>query len=198
MFLGVHRFAPNKAINGDIGWRSTLTKKWPCALRLWNKLCLLLPNRLCKQIFVRDDSVCHNNWCSEVKKIIILIFDDDIDYQAKLCVDIYFCDSTLEELERAEWGEYKVTQILFERHRSVLTQFRCGIPPTKIEIARFNNIPVELRLCEMCDLNSIEDETSIFCSIVVCIPHFALFCMKRLVNTSQNFPKWSMSCNCDY
>ena len=39
------------------------------------------------------------------------------------------------------------------------------ILPLKIEIDRFNNIAVELRLCEMCDLNSIEDET-----------HFLLYC----------------------
>ena len=81
-----------------------------------------------------------------MKKLIILICGDDIYYQAKLCVDINFCDSTLEELERAEWesaifnlpklrtySTYKniygaaeyVTQILSKRHRFVLAQFRC-------------------------------------------------------------------------
>ena len=90
MFLGVHRFAPNNAINSDIGWRFALTKRRLCALRLWNKLCLLPPNRLCKQIFAWDHSVCHNNWCSEMKKLIILVYGDDIYYQAKLCVDIDF------------------------------------------------------------------------------------------------------------
>ena len=38
-----------------------------------------------------------------MKKLIILIYGDDIYYQTKLAVDIDFCDSTLEELERAEW-----------------------------------------------------------------------------------------------
>ena len=38
-----------------------------------------------------------------MKKMIILIYGDDIYYQAKLCVGIDFCDSTLEELKRAEW-----------------------------------------------------------------------------------------------
>ena len=84
--------------------------------------------------------------------MIILIYGDDIYYQAKLCVDIDFCNSTLEELERAEWestilnvpklrtyitykniygaAEY-MTQIISKRHRSVLAQFRCGILPLK-------------------------------------------------------------------
>ena len=60
-----------------------------------------------------------------------------------------------------------MTQILSKRHRSVMAHFRCGILPVKIEIGRFDNIPVELRLSEMCDLNSIEDETPflLYCSL---------------------------------
>ena len=43
-----------------------------------------------QQLMRRDEKINH--------------FDgDDIYYQATLCVDIDFCDSTLEELERAEW-----------------------------------------------------------------------------------------------
>ena len=48
MFLGVHRFAPNLAINGDMGWRSAYTKRRICILRLWNKLCCMDNDRLCK------------------------------------------------------------------------------------------------------------------------------------------------------
>ena len=141
------------------------------------------------------------------KKLIILIYGDDIYYQAKLCVDIKFCDSNRDEHERAEWeskilelpklrtyityknihgaAEY-VTQILSKRHRSVLVQFRSGIPPLKIEIGRFNNIPVELGLCEMCDLNSIEDETHflLYCSLYSS-PRFVLY-----ENASQYFPEF--------
>ena len=44
MFLGVHRFVPNEAINGDIGWRFVLMKRQLCALHLWNKLSTVLLN----------------------------------------------------------------------------------------------------------------------------------------------------------
>ena len=81
-----------------------------------------------------------------------------------------------------------MTQILSKRHRSVLAQFRCGILPLIIEIGRFKNyIPVELRLCEMCDLNSIEDKKNhflLYCSLYSSL-RFALY-----EKASQCFPEF--------
>ena len=37
MYLGVHKFAANKAINGDFGWISQFTKRKICVFRYWNK-----------------------------------------------------------------------------------------------------------------------------------------------------------------
>jgi hypothetical protein len=42
--------------------------------------------------------------------------------------------------------------------RSILAQLRCGILPLKVETGRFNQIPLEFRLCTLCDQNSVEDE----------------------------------------
>lgn len=46
-----------------------------------------------------------------------------------------------------------------------MAQFRCGILPLKIETGRYYNIPADLRLCEICSENCIEDEI-----------HFLFFC----------------------
>ncbi len=43
-------------------------------------------------------------------------------------------------------------------HRSLLSQFRCGILALKIETGRYTQIPLELRLCILCDSNLVEDE----------------------------------------
>ena len=43
-------------------------------------------------------------------------------------------------------------------HRSVLSKFRTGILPLKIETGRFSSIPVEYRLCIFCPLNVVGDE----------------------------------------
>ena len=68
MFLGVHRFAPNLAINGDMGCRSAYTKRRICMLRLWNKLCCMDNDRLCKKVFDWDYDICKYNWTRDVKK----------------------------------------------------------------------------------------------------------------------------------
>ena len=38
-------------------------------------------------------------------------------------------------------------------HRSILAQFRCGILPLKVETGRYQSIPIELRLCVLCNEN---------------------------------------------
>ena len=58
MFLGVHRFAPNLAINGDMGWKSAYYKRRICMLRLRNKLCCLDNDRPCKKVFDWDHDIC--------------------------------------------------------------------------------------------------------------------------------------------
>ena len=42
--------------------------------------------------------------------------------------------------------------------RSLMAQIRCGILPIRIETGRFCNLPVENRLCEICNQNEVEDE----------------------------------------
>ena len=42
--------------------------------------------------------------------------------------------------------------------RSLMAQIRCGILPIRIETGRFCNLPVEHRLCEICNQNKVEDE----------------------------------------
>ena len=40
-----------------------------------------------------------------------------------------------------------------------MAQFRSGILPLEVETGRYQNIPLEFRLCLMCDENACEDET---------------------------------------
>ena len=47
--------------------------------------------------------------------------------------------------------------------RSLFAQFRCGILPLEIEIGRYSNIPLENRICQVCDNDSIEDEIHFLC-----------------------------------
>jgi len=42
IFLGVHRFAPKLALEGDMGWMSSRNCRFICILRLWNRLLNLM------------------------------------------------------------------------------------------------------------------------------------------------------------
>ena len=43
-------------------------------------------------------------------------------------------------------------------HRSALARFRCGVAPIRIETGRYERLPLEERLCPVCDENSVESE----------------------------------------
>ena len=68
-FLGVHRFAPKLAINGDVGWMPTRERRWYNMARYWNRLVNMDDNRICKKVFLWDYMICRNNWSAEVKDI---------------------------------------------------------------------------------------------------------------------------------
>ena len=51
LFLGVHRFAPNKAINADMGWVSSRVRGRVVMLRLWNRFAVMDQDSLSKHIF---------------------------------------------------------------------------------------------------------------------------------------------------
>ncbi len=44
------------------------------------------------------------------------------------------------------------------KHRSYLAQYRCEILPLSIETGMWGNIPLEDRICKMCDSLVVEDE----------------------------------------
>ena len=47
---------------------------------------------------------------------------------------------------------------LTQSQRSLLCQLRIGVLPLRVETGRYINLKVEDRICEQCNLNSVEDE----------------------------------------
>ena len=46
------------------------------------------------------------------------------------------------------------------RHqRSAYIKLRCGVLPLEIETGRYHGVALEDRICKLCDLNQVEDET---------------------------------------
>ena len=53
---------------------------------------------------------------------------------------------------------------MYKRTRSLFTQFRHGILPLRIETGRFRNLPAEQRICQLCELDMVEDEVHFLCT----------------------------------
>ena len=54
-----------------------------------------------------------------------------------------------------------ISMQLLPRERSYLTQVRLDILPINIETGRYKSIPLERRICTLCNLDQIEDEIHI-------------------------------------
>ena len=177
-YLGVHRFSPNLAVNGDMGWVNSSTRRKIEMLRYWNKLIEMDESRLTRKVFMWDKNKNIRNWSNEVFKIMTDIGYEQHFYQCKT-IDLDNCKDVLCLSDKESWCQqvstvpklrtyvtYKkshevepyVYKVIHRGHRSVLAQFRTGILPLAIETGRYNNIPIEYRLCTVCDENVTEDE----------------------------------------
>ena len=57
---------------------------------------------------------------------------------------------------------YVLSNISSQR-RSLLAQIRLGILPIRIKNGRFRSLPVQQRLCELCEMHKIENEIHFLC-----------------------------------
>ncbi len=181
IFLGVHKFAPLLALEGDTGWLSAQYRRWVNIIRFWNRMIIAPPNSLTKQMFEYDYNKCEqgrNNWCANVKKLFRQVNLQD-NYINKDTCDLRKIKKLLFEEQEKTWKEKVINKpklrfyclfksdLLMENYvtynlspseRSMLAQFRMGILPLEIETGRFFNVKVEERICKLCTEGLVEDE----------------------------------------
>ena len=185
-FLGVHKYAANDFLIGEAGWISCHARHQLAALRLWNRFINLPSFRITTRVFLWDLSQCDkvSSWSCNTRNIFInldmLEKFDSIEY-----CDLQICYEKLKSNETEKWNvrrtskpklryynmfksDLEIEDYLFfkvpKMHRSLLAQFRAGILPLSIEVGRYRNIPLEERLCTLCDDNVVEDEIHFLCS----------------------------------
>ncbi len=201
-FLGVHKFAPNLAINGDMGWLSFSTKQNVCIIRLWNRLINMSNDRLPKMLFDHMYECDKSTWLKYVKTLLHKTGHEQV-YQNKVTVESNTIKRILHDQQMATWEsdinnktklrtyikfkheygvESYIEKFLSKRQRSILAQFRCGILPLKIETGRYINLKIQKRICELCDMNEIEDE---FHFLIQCPLYFQL--RKELFDAAKNW-----------
>ena len=205
-FLGVHKFTPNAAITGDMGWIQPMFSRYLCMIRFWNRLIEMHDDRLTKKVFLYDYEKCCKNWNSEIKDIFVKLDMENI-FNERIVCDLNHVKTKIHEIMERNWrqevnkkaklrtfktfktelqAEPYVKFLTARQHRSLLAQLRCGVLPLRIETGRFARLDVTDRLCEVCNLAQIEDEQ-----------HFVMVCplyenvRTNLYNHVQNqFPEF--------
>lgn len=183
-YLGLHRFSPNLAVNGDMGWINSSVRRKIEILHFWNRVINMNPERITKKIFLWDLAVrkSSGSWSSDAYKVfqalnMVHIYNrlDEVNLNQAKSI-LHYNEQLQWELEIQEMPKLRtyrtfkckyeiepyVREVHNRAHRSVISQFRAGTLPLKIETGRFTNIPLEFRLCILCTENIIENETHFF------------------------------------
>ena len=179
VFLGVHKFACNEAVEADMGWFPNSITRTINLLRFWNRLIKLDNDRLTKKVFLHEYRVNRRgSWCFFVKRTLASIGMGHIYTHLQEC-DLALCRQRLQELYILTWStnvnkkpklrtfvqlklSYKTeayVKLNLERNqRSILGQLRTGTLPLHIETGRFENKRVEERVCRICNNGEVETE----------------------------------------
>ena len=177
-YLGVHKFAPVSSTKIEMDWLECRESRWLEMLRLFNHINKMDENRLPHIIYKWDLSLGLNSWASEIKHIVATLglpetLNENEEYDLTLCYNKLLASSRLKwqlETERKpklrsfiQIHDFNNIQTLVKSNvsryqRSLLTQVKFGILPLKIETDRYQGIPLDERICKLCDSDSIEDE----------------------------------------
>ena len=181
-YLGVHRFAPNPSIQGDIGWVPPQYRCHYNMIRYWNRLINMNDDRLTKVVFNWDYRLQNNNWSTDIKAILNMTnLSETFDTQSpanletvkeRLSLSLFYewqhevlMKPKLELYAQHKENidvEYYVKCHMKKAERSLLAQLRSGTLGLKMETGRFVGISINERICDMCSLE-IENEIHFVC-----------------------------------
>ena len=181
-FLGVHKYAPNAGIYGDMGWVKHSLSRYVNMIRLWNRYLKMNDNRLTRKIFEYDLDK-NQGWGKEIQLVFRKLNLTNF-YENRLPCDITLVKERVKDLMEEQWKQeveskpklrtYRLFKTVFEVEdyvhcnnrlkRSLFAQLRIGILPLRIETGRFSNIALEDRICDMCLERNVEDELHFICN----------------------------------
>ena len=190
-FLGVHKNAPDLAVQGEMGWVLSEFKYYMSMLRLWNKLVKLEPTRITRCIFEWDlQNFNPNSWFGKILNVFELldmyqIFENgeqinlpEAKNKLNIVMQSIWCEKlaykpklrTYAHIKNGIETEHFLTGRINKFKRSLLTQLRIGILPLAVETGRYYRIPFDKRSCQICKENLIEDEIHFVCKCTSYVP----------------------------
>ncbi|CAG2232913.1 unnamed protein product [Mytilus edulis] len=202
-FLGVGKTTPIPAILADMGWHPVFIHNQCNVVRLWCRLMNMPGHRICRKVFVWDRDMSRryrNTWFNSAKTLLDRcnlshLTENDSAISTRFILDSVksklvadFKDKwfneinnmpklrTYKHLKTEFYAEPYVQKHLTRTQRSAIARIRCGTFPLEVERGRYRNIPIEQRVCKMCNSGSIEDEQ-----------HFILYCDRYSVLRNKLF-----------
>ena len=103
-FLGVHRFTPILAINGEMGWTLSIHRRWVNMIRLWNRLISMDDNRLTKCVFNSDYTATGKTWCLDMKNLLHQV-NMQQSFENKQIVNLEHVKNLFNNKHQQEWNE---------------------------------------------------------------------------------------------
>ena len=108
-FLGVGRYTPNSALEGELGWKTPEHRHWISVFRLWFRLRDMDRNRINHHVFAWSLNCTRaglKNWGSRVKGMLVKldmlhIFDVNSELNSKGCIKDL--DNVLQEFYFRNW-----------------------------------------------------------------------------------------------
>ena len=170
---------------GDAGWLTCPSRHKLHAIRLWNRIVSLPPDRVVHKIFLWD--LLSSNKRSTSSFYIKSIFDclnKQSFFENITPVDLQDCFNILLDNDILKWNESRYTKPklryynmyksvynqenylnldISKYQRSLFAQFRAGILPLQVEIGRYRNLELSTRICILCNDNEVEDEYHFLC-----------------------------------
>ena len=184
-FLGLHRFAANDMVEGDMGWLPCQNRRFLAMVNYWNRLLKLEPTRFLYKIFKWNLKFVNyeSTWAWEMKSIFsktnpacfesLIECDTRFTYEKLLCQYTEKWNSSRFEKPKLRYfnmykstfepEDYVKSKTLPKRSRSLFAQFRASTLPLEIETGRYSGTTLENRLCKICGDGEVEDEIHFLC-----------------------------------
>ncbi|MEW8546023.1 MAG: reverse transcriptase family protein [Candidatus Thiodiazotropha sp.] len=211
-YMGVGKYTPNAAVQGDMGWEPAVVRQWSSVLNQWIRSKSMNSNRLNYRIFEwceQHASQRCKNWNFRVNTMLresgVLLITNYrlIKNRVKEFVFDKFKSDWLHDINRenARYGngrnklrtyrQYKqefqsetyLKCSMSRAHRSAYAKFRCGVAPIRIETGRYERLNYNDRTCFYC-IDKVENEEH----VLLDCPQYASLRESLFVNLSAEFP----------
>ena len=122
-YSGVHRLTPIPGIQGDFGWLDCKSRWGIESARLFNRFLKMDDNRLNKKVFLRDKSICKDNWSSSFKNLL-LDLDMEHYWTGNRQIPLEIVKSRITERFARDWRHHCLTKDKLRTYRLFKTDIK--------------------------------------------------------------------------